>query len=79
MSLFSFILGDSEDDASMSESKGFRIKYDGEALADHSIEINDLAPALIAVSDLIQEANSMANKGDSTKDYSVDSIQRMVK
>jgi len=50
----------------MSESKGFRIKYDGEALADHSIEINDLAPALIAVSDLIQEANSMANRGDST-------------
>jgi len=48
----------------MSESKGFRIKYDGEALSDHSIEINDLAPALIAVSDLIQEANSIANKGD---------------
>ncbi len=50
----------------MPESKGFRIRYNGEALADHSIEINDLAPALIAVSDLIQEANSMANKGGAT-------------
>jgi len=42
MKLFSFIFGDAEDDAVMSESKGFRIKYDGEALADHSIEIAEL-------------------------------------
>jgi hypothetical protein len=65
MSVFSFIFGNQADDAPMSESKGFRIKYNGEALADHSIEINDLAPALLAVSDLIQEANSLANRGDS--------------
>ena len=39
MSLFSFIFGDEGQNAVMSESKGFRIKYNGEALADHSIEI----------------------------------------
>jgi hypothetical protein len=65
VNFFSFIFGDAADDSVMSESKGFRIKYNGESLADHSIEINDLAPALLAVSDLIQEANSMANRGNS--------------
>ena len=64
--IFTFFFGDEAEDVVMSESEGFRIKYNGEALADHSIEINDLAPALIAVSDLIQEANSMVNKGDTT-------------
>ena len=45
----------------MSESQCFRIKYNGEALADHTIDINDLAPALLALSDIIQEANNIAN------------------
>lgn len=66
MRFFSFNFGNESDDAVMSESKSFRVKYNGEALADHSIEINDLAPSLIAVSDLIHEANSMANKGNAT-------------
>jgi len=66
MPLFSFIFGGGGDDSIMTESKGFRIKYSGEALADHSIEINDLAPALLAVNDLIQEANSVASKKAAT-------------
>ncbi len=65
-SVFSFIFGDSNDDSVMADSKSFRIKYDGEALSDHSIDVNELAPALMALGDLIQEANSIANHGDSS-------------
>ena len=66
LALFSFIFGDSNDDSGMAETKTFRIKYDGEALSDHTIDVNDLAPALMALGDLIQEANSLANRSDST-------------
>jgi len=62
MSLFSFIFGDEADDSAMAESKAFRIKFDGEAFVDHSIEVNDLAPSLLSLSDLLKEANFIANK-----------------
>jgi hypothetical protein len=64
--LFSFIFGGSYDDSGMAETKTFRIKYDGEALADHTIDVNELAPALMALGDLIQEANSLANQDRSS-------------
>ncbi len=46
----------------MAESQSFRLRYDGAALAEHAIDVNDLAPALLALSDLIQEANKIANQ-----------------
>ena len=50
----------------MAETESFSLKYDGAAFAEHTIDINDLAPALLALSDVIQEANSIANKDNST-------------
>jgi hypothetical protein len=62
----SFIFGLQSDDSGMAETENFKIKYDGEALAEHSIDVNDLAPALLSLADLIQEANAIANKDKST-------------
>jgi hypothetical protein len=62
---FSFFSEDYRDDEGMAETKSFRIKYDGEALSDHTIDINDLAPALLSLADLMQEANRIANNDTS--------------
>lgn len=37
------------------------IRYDGPALADHSMDVADLAPALLALSDLLKIANTYVN------------------
>ncbi|MFC3181673.1 hypothetical protein [Cypionkella sinensis] len=37
------------------------VKYDGPALADKSMDVAHLAPALLALSDLVKEANRYAN------------------
>ncbi len=50
----------------MPETQSFWIRYDGEALADHTIDVNDLAPALLALPSLVQEANRIANNDGST-------------
>jgi hypothetical protein len=49
----------------MAESDSFIIKYDGQALADHQIDIQDIAPALLGLADLLQEANRVVN-GENT-------------
>jgi hypothetical protein len=49
----------------MPETQSFWIKYDGEALADHTIDVEDLAPALLALPTLIQESDRIVNNGDS--------------
>ncbi len=38
-----------------------RLKYDGSALAEHSIEVSSLAPALLAIEDLCKQANQHFN------------------
>jgi hypothetical protein len=38
----------------------FSIRYDGPALADHRMDVRELAPALIALSDLLEAANKAA-------------------
>ena len=35
----------------------FSIKYDGPALSSHQMDVKELAPALMALSDMLEEAN----------------------
>lgn len=44
----------------MSSSIHFSIKFDGPALASHQMDVRELAPALIALSNLLEEANRVA-------------------
>lgn len=44
----------------MTASVHFSIKYDGPALATHQMDVRELAPALIALSDLLEQANKAA-------------------
>lgn len=59
--IFSFVFGGGGNAAGVPEVKEFQLKYDGEAFAGHSIDVNDLAPALMALADLVKEANAIAN------------------
>jgi hypothetical protein len=45
----------------MHNSAVFRVKYDGPALASHEMDVKDLAPALLAIGELIEEANRALN------------------
>ena len=44
----------------------FQIQYEGPALASHEMNVKDLAPALLSIGELIEEANTILN-GDQTK------------
>lgn len=44
----------------MTATVHFSIKYDGPALADHQMDVRELAPALIALSNLLEEASKAA-------------------
>ncbi|MBU3595067.1 hypothetical protein ICN10_01480 [Polynucleobacter sp. 86C-FISCH] len=44
----------------MSTTVHFSIKYDGPALNSHQMDIRELAPALIALSNMLEEANKVA-------------------
>ncbi|WVM87969.1 hypothetical protein UMZ34_16610 [Halopseudomonas pachastrellae] len=48
-----------------------QIVYDGPALASHEMEVRDLAPALLALGDLLEEANATLNHGKSKVSVSV--------
>lgn len=45
----------------MSASVQFSIKYDGPALAHHEMDVRELAPALLALSTLLEDANRTLN------------------
>lgn len=45
----------------MNQSTEFKIIYDGESLKNHSMEIRDLAPALLALGNLFDEVNRILN------------------
>src|SRR3954447_19095251 len=44
----------------------FQLRYDGPALSEHGMDVGDLAPALLALGDLIKRANATVN-GDLAK------------
>ncbi|WP_310632412.1 hypothetical protein [Paraburkholderia sp.] len=52
---------DSPGKHTMSDHERFNVVYDGPALADHRMDVRDLAPALIALADLFSAANKALN------------------
>ena len=50
----------------MNNKQYFQIIYDGPALENNEMDIRDLAPALLAISDVLDEANKITY-GDKTK------------
>ena len=42
-------------------STNILLKYDGPALANHSMDVSDLAPALMAFGTMCKEANNVLN------------------
>lgn len=47
----------------MADSIQFTVAYDGDALESHEMDVRELAPSLLAMSDLFQEANQIINRG----------------
>jgi hypothetical protein len=45
----------------MSQSVDFKIVYDGESLRNHSMNVKYLAPSLLSLSNLFDEANKVLN------------------
>lgn len=48
------------------KNEEFQVIYDGSGLTNHEIDVKDLAPALLAIGDLLEEANRITY-GDSVK------------
>lgn len=50
----------------MEQKEQFQVVYDGRALQSNEMDVRDLAPALLAISDILDEANKI-NYGEKTK------------
>ena len=50
----------------MSQIATFKVSYEGEALANHEMNVRDLAPALLAIGELLEDSNRILN-GDKAK------------
>jgi hypothetical protein len=47
----------------MADTANFQVVYGGPALEANEMDVRDLAPALVAVADLLEEANLIINGG----------------
>ena len=47
----------------MADNETFLIRYDGDALRDHTIDADDLASALLGLNEFIEEGNRVVNDG----------------
>ncbi|MBI4634023.1 MAG: hypothetical protein HY742_09055 [Deltaproteobacteria bacterium] len=59
----------------MTETYQFALKYDGESFRTHEMDARDLAPALIGLCDLVDEANRTLNAGRSRIDIKVRTLR----
>jgi hypothetical protein len=59
----------------MPETYQFALKYDGESFSTHEMDARDLAPALIGLCDLIEEANRTLSAGRSRIDIKVRTLR----
>jgi hypothetical protein len=57
--------GSAQNDNPDMSKASFQVVYDGPALASHEMEVRDLAPALLAMGDLFEEAGATLNPGGS--------------
>lgn len=55
----------------MPKKAAFKIAYDGEALRDHSMNVRDLAPALLSLGKLFDAANLALNGDKATVNLQV--------
>ena len=54
-----------------SSSSQFTLSYEGTALADHSMSVRDLAPALVALGELFDRSNYLVNDDRATIDLKI--------
>jgi hypothetical protein len=50
----------------MSDTVSFQVTYDGPALAANEMDVRELAPALVAIADMLEEANKVINGDQAT-------------
>jgi hypothetical protein len=55
----------------MSSTTTFTVKYDGEALHNNQMDVRELAPALLAIGQLFDEANRVLNENKTTVNLQV--------
>ena len=60
----------------MKNACNFKLKYDGPALAESAIDVSDLAPALMNLSDALSSLNSLLNKDDAKVALQVKAFDR---
>jgi hypothetical protein len=65
------MVGQQCDNDYMATTAHFQIVYDGPALDANEMDVNDLAPALLALSKLLEESNQLINEGKAKVDVRV--------
>jgi hypothetical protein len=59
-----------------SNAGDFQIVYDGPSVRNGEMDVRELAPALMAIADLCQEANTILNGSDAVVGVNIKAIRR---